>query len=297
MTREQRIAVSEMLRRPQPAEPPTLEAMRAGFAAMMATMQVAGGIHTAPTTLGDRPAMLVEPELQTAPGTILYFHGGGNVFGSPDTALSLTAALVARTRIRSISLDYRLAPEHPFPAAIEDGVAAYRALLNNGIDASSIAFAGDSAGGGLSVTTCLAAQAAGLPMPAAVVAFSPALDYTRSGASMDTKAGIDPLFTRESLGHTAKMYLAGQDPYQELLTPATLANLTGFPPLLLQVGTNEVLLDDSTRLADRARAAGVDVILDVTGDAPHVFQSFIGLLDEADQALDRAALFISQHLA
>jgi acetyl esterase/lipase len=134
-------------------------------------------------------------------------------------------------------------------------------------------------------------------MPAAVVAFSPGLDYTRSGESIDDKAGVDPFFTRETLNTTAKMYLAGQDPDQELLSPATRANLTGFPPLLLQVGTNEVLLDDSTRLADRARAAGVDVILDVTADVPHVFQSFVGLLAEADHALDRAALFLTQHLA
>ncbi len=134
-------------------------------------------------------------------------------------------------------------------------------------------------------------------MPAALVAFSPALDYTRSGASMATKAGVDPIFTRDSLGRTFAMYVAGQDPNQELLTPATLADLTGFPPLLLQVGANELLLDDSTRLAEGALEAGVDVILDVTADAPHVFQSFVGVLDEADQALDRAALFLMQHLA
>ena len=114
---------------------------------------------------------------------------------------------------------------------------------------------------------------------------------------MDTKAGIDPFFTREGLSRTSELYLAGQDPNQPILAPAMLADLTGLPPLLLQVGTNELLLDDSTRLAERARDAGVDVILDVTADVPHVFQSFVGVLDEAGQALDRAALFLSQHLA
>jgi len=113
---------------------------------------------------------------------------------------------------------------------------------------------------------------------------------------MDTKAGADPFFTRESMAHTAAMYLAGQDPHQEPLSPAILADMTGFPPLLLQVGTNELLLDDSVRLAERARSAEVDVILDVTAGVPHVFQSFIGQLDEADAALERAALFIRQHL-
>src|SRR6185437_10646922 len=136
-----------------------------------------------------------------------------------------TAALVARTGIRAISLDYRLAPEHPFPAAVEDGLAAYRALLSRGIEPRSMAFAGDSAGGGLTIQTCLVARSAGLPMPAAVVTFSAGLDMTRTGASMDDKAGIDPFFTRESMGGTSAMYLAGQDPNQELLSPATRADL------------------------------------------------------------------------
>ncbi|MFD1045178.1 alpha/beta hydrolase fold domain-containing protein [Kibdelosporangium lantanae] len=113
---------------------------------------------------------------------------------------------------------------------------------------------------------------------------------------MDTKDGVDPFFTRESLQLTSAMYLAGQDPHQELVSPALFGDLTGFPPMLLQVGTNEVLLDDSTRMAARARAAGVDVILDVTADVPHVFQAFTGVLDEADNALDRAALFLAQHV-
>jgi epsilon-lactone hydrolase len=128
------------------------------------------------------------------------------------------------------------------------------------------------------------------------VAFSPGLDATRSGESMDAKAGIDPIFTREGLEYTGAMYLAGQNPYQPRLSPAILADLTGFPPMLLQAGGNEMILDDSTRLAARARDAGVDVILDITADVPHVFQSFTGMLDEADQALDRAAHFIGQHL-
>ncbi len=157
-------------------------------------------------------------------------------------------------------------------------------------------FAGDSAGGGLTVTTCLAARDAALPMPAAIAAFSPGLDHTRTGASMNTKDGVDPFFTADGLARTGEMYLAGQDPNQPLLAPAVLADLTGLPPMLLQVGTNELLLDDSVRLADRAREAEVDVILDVTAGVPHVFQAYAGQLDEADHALDRAALFLSQHL-
>jgi epsilon-lactone hydrolase len=160
----------------------------------------------------------------------------------------------------------------------------------------STVFAGDSAGGGLTVTTCLAARDVGLPMPAAIAAFSPGLDHTRSGASMSTKEGIDPFFTTDGMSHTGEMYLDGQDPNQPLLAPAVLADLTGFPPILLQVGTNELLLDDSVRLAARARDADVDVILDITAGVPHVFQAFVGRLDESDQALERAALFLTQHL-
>ena len=333
MSQQQREAVDAMFRRPPDAGEPgsaeagsaepgdggpgSVEGMRTGFAQFMARFPVRGDVRTSPTTLGTRPALLVEPE-QDAPSrrsgpsgregtgpvhpeTILYFHGGSFVLGSPSTALSLTADLVARTGTRAISLDYRLAPEHPFPAAVDDGLAATGTgtgpIRAAGLRGSAIAFAGDPAGGGLCVPATRPARAPGLPLPAAIVAFSPGLDHTRSGASMGTKAGIDPFFTRAGLDHTARMYLAGQDPHQELLAPAVLADLSGFPPLLLQVGTHELLLDDSTRLAERARAAGVDVILDVTAGVPHVFQAFVGLLEEADQALDRASLFLIQRLA
>lgn len=296
MSMQQRRAVDAMLRRRRPTGLASLESLRTGFAEMMATMRVPAAVRTEPVVLGDRPAVHVTPEQGIGAGALLYFHGGAYVLGSPTTAMCLTANLVTRTDLQAFSLDYRLAPEHPFPAAVEDALAAYRALLERGIDPATIAFAGDSAGGGLCIATCLTARAAGLPMPAACVAFSPGLDATRTGASMHTKAGLDPFFTRESLAATGGMYLAGQDPHQELLSPATVGDLTGLPPLLLQVGTNEVLLDDSTRLATRARAAGVDITLDVTADVPHVFQAFVGVLDEADQALDRAALFLTQHL-
>jgi acetyl esterase/lipase len=296
MSRQQRAQVDATLRRPRPETPRSVEASRAGFKALMSQMIVPGDIRTTRTTLGDRPALHVQPDDGPCAGTILYFHGGGWVYGSPESVLSVTGHLVAKTGFGAYSVDYRLAPEHPFPAAIEDALSAYRALLDSGRDPSAVVFAGDSAGGGLGVTTCLAARDAGLPLPAAIVTFSAGLDATRTGESMDTKEGIDPVFTRESVEHTGAMYLAGQDPHHPLLSPAVLADLTGFPPMLIQVGTNEILLDDSTRLAARARAAGVDVILDVTADVPHVFQAFAGVLDEADEALDRAALFLVQRV-
>lgn len=255
-------------------------------------------VHTEDTTLGERPALRVRRhEGSPTPGTLLYFHGGSFSLGSPHTALGLTAGLVTRTGITALSLDYRLAPEDPFPAAIDDGLAAYRDLLDAGHAPESIALAGDSAGGGLTITTCLAARAADLPLPAAIVALSPGLDHTRSGDSIITRTGRDPFFTAEGLARTGDLYLAGADPHTDLAAPAVYADLTGFPPILLQVGTHELLLDDAVRLAARAREAEVDVILDVTAGVPHVFQSFTGTLEEADRALDRAALFLRQHLA
>lgn len=309
MSRQQKQTLNDSLHGPAPAGPPSLEALRSGFEQFMSTIHVPSGIRTEPDELGGRPALRVSP-LENGKvehgkvengraGTILYFHGGSWVSGSPQTALSLTAGLVVRSGLTALSLDYRLAPEHPFPAALDDCLAAYEDLLKQGADPATIALAGDSAGGGLAVNTVLAARDKGLPVPAAVVTFSAALDATRTGASMDTKEGIDPFFTRASFEHTGPMYLAGQDPRQPLLSPAVLADLRGFPPLLLQVGTNEVLLDDSVRMAQRATDAGVDVILDVTADVPHVFQAWADVLDEADEALDRAALFLGQkvHLA
>lgn len=295
MSREQRRQVDAVVRRPIPAGDQTVEELREGFAQMMSMMPVPGDVRTSATTLGGRRAVRVDPE-SARPGLILYFHGGSFVIGSPETAMSITANLVTRSGVPAISVDYRLAPEHPFPAGLDDALAAYRQLLDDGVASSSIVLAGESAGGGIAIGTCLMAREAGLPQPAAVVTFSAGLDATRSGPSMQTKEGIDPFFTRESLMRTSVLYVGGQDPHQPLLSPAVCADLTGLPPLLLQVGANEVLLDDSTRLAERAREAGVDVILDVTADVPHVFQAFTGMLDEADQALDRAALFVRQHL-
>ena len=174
MSGDQRLALDEMLRKaPQPFGPVPVERLREGFAEFMGAFPVPAGVRRAPAELGDRPALLVEPEGDAQPGTILYFHGGGNVFGSPETSLSLTGNLVARTGFRALSLDYRLAPEHPFPAGAEDALSAYRALLGSGEDPSAIAFAGDSRGGGHAVTNCLAARDAGLPLPAAIVTFSP----------------------------------------------------------------------------------------------------------------------------
>jgi acetyl esterase/lipase len=269
---------------------------RENFAKLMSTLPVPEGIRVQETSIGGRPALRVVPDAGAEAGTMLYLHGGSHVVGSPRTALGTAAGLVVRTGIPGLSLDYRLAPEQPFPADVQDVVAAYRDLLGQGHAPGSIAFAGDSAGGGLAVTGALAARDAGLPAPAAIVAFSPGLDATRAGESYVTKAEADPLLDRESLDRMSSLYVAGQDRRNPLLSPAVNADLTGLPPVLVQVGTNEMLLDDARRFALRASDAEVDVVLDITAKVPHVFQAFSGALDEADEALDRAALFLRQHV-
>ena len=296
MSRIQREDLDAQLRGAGVGSEQSVAETRENFAKLMAAMPVPDGLRAEETSLGGRPALRVTPQAAAAPGTLLYLHGGSHVVGSPRTALGLTANLVVRTAIASISLDYRLAPEHPFPADVQDVVAAYAELLEQGHAPQSIAFAGDSAGGGLTITGALAARDAGLPLPAAIVAFSPGLDATRTGDSMVTKAQADPLLDRVSLDRLSDLYVAGQDRRSPLLSPAVTADLAGLPPLLVQVGTNELLLDDARRLALRASDAEVDVILDITAQVPHVFQSFTGVLDEAGEALDRAALFLRQQV-
>jgi acetyl esterase/lipase len=296
MSNVQRERLDEQLRGTGVGPELSIEETRENFAKMMNGMPVPEGIRTEETSLGGRPALRVSPDAAAGAGTLLYFHGGSHVVGSPRTALGLTAGLVVRTGITGISLDYRLAPEHPFPADVEDVAAAYRELLDQGHAPGSIAFAGDSAGGGLAITGALAAREAGLPMPAALVLFSPGVDATRAGESMVTKAAADPLLDRASVDRMSSLYVVDQDRRDPLLSPAVTADLTGLPPMLVQVGTNELLLDDARRLALRASDAEVDVVLDITAKVPHVFQSFTDALDEAGEALDRAALFLRQRV-
>jgi len=226
---------------------------------------------------------------------ILYLHGGCYATGSVDTHRDLMIRLSIATSMRVLGLNYRLAPMHPFPAAVEDASAAYRWLLGAGIAAGRIAMAGDSAGAGLALAAILTIRDGGLPVPGAVVCLSPWVDLAVSGASMENKAAEDPIVSREMLLGWRRLYLGDSDPRTPLASPL-YANLRGLPPMLIQVGSGEVLLDDSTRLAERALAAGVDTTLEVWPQMIHVWQSFAPILPEARQSIERIGQFIKAHL-
>jgi acetyl esterase/lipase len=259
---------------------------------MFASRPLGDDVTLRPRTLGGRPALDVLVEGAGGDGIILYLHGGGYSIGSARTGANLAAPLARSTGVAAVSLDYRLAPEDPFPAAVDDVLAAYRELVESG---QKVVVAGDSAGGGLALALMIAARRAGLPLPAGAVLYSPWTDVSLSGGSMDSRGEFDPLFARAQLAESADWYVGGQDVRDELASPL-FADLTGLPPLLIQVGSAEVLLDDSLRLAVRAAESEVDVSLDVVAGAPHVFQYFTGFLPEADEALERAAAFVRRRL-
>jgi acetyl esterase/lipase len=250
------------------------------------TAAALGGVPTAEITIDG-----IEPR-----HVVLYFHGGVYVLGDAFLAADLASQVGRRTRAKVISVDYRLAPEHPYPAAVDDALAAYEALLRNGTAPSDIAFAGESAGGGLAVATLVNARDHGLPLPAAAFVMSPYADLTLAGTTMETKREVDTLMSRENLQARVADYTSGQDAALGLISPI-FADLSGLPPLIIQAGSHEVLLDDAVRLAQQAATADVEVTLDITPGVPHVFQAYYPILDEAAAALDRAGQLLSAHLA
>jgi monoterpene epsilon-lactone hydrolase len=227
---------------------------------------------------------------------ILYFHGGGFRIGSVESHRDLIAQIAFASGCRALAINYRLAPEHRFPAALDDALAAYGWMLDLGMRPENIAFAGDSAGGNLALAAMLALRERSLPLPVSAVLMSPWTDLAATGTSYVSRAEADPIHQRPMILALAKNYLGGQgDPCDPLVSPL-YADLRDLPPLLIQVGDRETVLDDSVMFADLARAAGVDVSLEVWDGMIHVFQMFGAELPEARQAIASIAQFLNRHL-
>ena len=226
--------------------------------------------------------------------SILYFHGGGYALGSSRAHAEMASWIARAAQARVFVLDYRRAPEYRFPAALDDALLAYRWMLTSGIDPRHLAVAGDSAGGGLTLALLTLLRDRGESLPSAAVCISPWVDLQMTGPSILSKAALDPLLTRHGLQQFADWYLGGQDPRNPLVSPL-YADLKGLPPLLVQVGTSEILLDDAVRLEQRARAAGVKVTLSLYEDMPHVWHVFASFLPEGKRAAAEIGDFVMQH--
>jgi epsilon-lactone hydrolase len=276
------------------AQPSTPQEMRALFEQMAVPAEA--DIKSEPVTAGGVGAEWISAPGANSDRAVLYLHGGGYVVGSIKTHRDLMGRVSRAAGARVLGLDYRLAPEHPFPAAVDDSVAAYRWMLQQGLKPSRIAVAGDSAGGGLVVATLVAIRDAKLPLPGAGVCLSPWVDLEGIGESIKTRQHADPVVARDGLVQMAAAYLGGKDARTPLAAPL-YADLTGLPPLLIQVGDAEILLDDSNRLAQRALAAGVQVKLEVWPEMIHVFQLFASFLPEGQQAVQGIGQYLSHQLA
>jgi monoterpene epsilon-lactone hydrolase len=296
MSEQQRAALDATLRQAPFDLNGDLAALRSGFEEVMRHIPVAGDVHREGVDLGGVGATEVSISGADSSPVILYFHGGVYVIGSAGATVPLVADLARRTEAKAVSVDYRLAPENPYPAAVEDARTAYEGLLARGIDPSRMAISGESAGGGLAVALLLSLRDAGLPMPSSAFLMSPYADLTLSGSTMIGKADVDPLFTQETLRRRVGDYVGGAKASDPFISPV-FADLRGLPPMLIQVGSHEILLSDAVRLAGRAAEDDVAVALDVTPGVPHVFQAYAAVLDEGDRALNRAAEFLKAHLS
>jgi len=293
-SKELRAVIEAFKSRPAPGGDLSIEEQRAGLEAGSTQFPLAEDVRCQPVEAGGIPAEWVTTPESVEERVICYLHGGGYVVGSINTHRELASRLARASKARVLILGYRLAPENPFPAAVEDSVTGYLWLVSSVVGPARVVIAGESAGGGLTVATLLALRDAGEPLPAAAVCISPWVDLECLGESIVTKADVDPLLQRDSLLMMARNYLGDADPRTPLASPIH-ADLTGLPPLLIQVGTAEVLLDDARRLAEKAESAGVEVVLEPWEDMIHMWHSFAAMLPEGQQAIDRIGEFVLKH--
>ncbi len=236
------------------------------------------------------------PENAQSGKVLLYLHGGAFILGSCDSHRKLVTQIARAGRIDAVMPEYRLAPEHLYPAGLQDCVGVYRALLEYGYNPDNIVVAGDSAGGGLTMSLMLELRHTGLPLPGAAVLLSPFLDLTASGESVTTRADEDPWFRADDVHVVIKYYCPDEDLEDPLISPV-FANVAGLPPTLVQVGNDEILLSDSTRIAEKLEAANVNVELQVFPEMWHVFQLFVGKMPESRGAVDKIGAFIQSHFS
>ena len=270
-----------------------LQQVRATFDAVSNMVRVASDVTLEPVDVDGTPGEWISTPEASPDRIVLYLHGGGYVIGSIDSHREMISRIARSAAARTLAIDYRLAPEHPFPAAVEDATKAYRWLLKQGFSPKHIVISGDSAGGGLTVAALLALRDAGDPLPAAAACISPWTDLEITGESMITKADVDPMIRPDEAKDGAERYCGAADPGHPLISPIN-ADLSGLPPLLIQVGTSEVLLSDSTRLAERAKAAGVDVTIEEWDEMIHVWHFFAFMLPEGHQAIQRIGEFVRE---
>jgi len=255
---------------------------------------LSAGFDAIEDELGDVRAFRVSAKEARSDNVVLHFHGGGYLIGSAKGSLEYASRLANAVDGLCYTVDYRLAPEHPYPAAIDDAVVAYRALLGRGIPASSILLSGESAGGGLAVALALALRTAGDPLPAGIIAVAPFTDLTLSGESVRAFSGDDPAANRDLLTFMGASYFQGHEPTDPLVSPL-FGDLTGLPPLFVTATQGEVLLSDTTRLAERAEKAGVDVTLRLVEDSVHVYTVF-PFLPETEKTMEEIAQWTRRNL-
>ena len=277
------------------AEKADVHRMRTVWHTLANTLWTASGVDVRRTEFAGMRAEWLTPQAPVRGKAMLYLHGGAYVFGNCTTHRQLVSYVARACGIRALVVEYRLAPENPFPAAIEDSVAAYRALRDEGYGPGDIVLAGDSAGGGLVMALLLSLREAGEEMPAGAVMLSPWLDLTASGESMTTRAKRDPWFKPPDMPIIASYYCE-EDEYRNPLVSPVFADVGGLPPIYIQVGDDEILLSDSTRIAEKLEAAGGDVTLEIWPNMFHVFQVFVHQMPESREAIDKLVPFVRSRL-
>lgn len=280
------------------ADPVSFEEERAQFDAFHGAMPPAEDCVIEPIVADGVRGERITPHGADTSRALLYHHGGGHTFGSALSHRHLVSRLAAAAGVVAFNMDYRLAPEHPYPAGLDDAVATYRYVLGQGFTADQLVVGGESAGGNLTVALLLKLRELGLPLPAGAYLLSPWLDLTLAGESYEARAPHDPLITRAALDRCVTAYLGDSASTDDPLVSPVKADLSGLPPLFIQVGTDELFLSDSTTFAGRAALAGIDVELHVWAEMVHAWPLFhLALPFSGPAAITEAGAWIARHLA